>query len=189
MKNFISTLKFIVNLVILNLFSLGVSILFTCIFFKNPIKSTLISISLSYLIMFSLLYYFSTSYKYLISKDDFKKISIKKVYYIALFGFGFSVILLILTILLDSIFPSYTEISNKMLSQNTSIINLICSVVFIPICEEIIFRGMIFKFLKRYYSLIGAIFLQALLFGIAHGNIVQGVYTYIKASAIPPIKV
>lgn len=189
MKNFISTLKFIINLIILNIFSSGISILFTCIFFKNPIKTTLISISLSYLIMFCLLYYFSTSYKYLISKDDFKKISIKNVYYIALFGFGFSVILSILTILLDSIFPSYTEISNKMLSQNTSIINLICSVVFIPICEEIIFRGMIFKFLKRYYSLIGAIFLQALFFGIAHGNIVQGIYTFIGGIALALIYV
>ncbi|MDR3595620.1 CPBP family intramembrane glutamic endopeptidase [Clostridium sp.] len=49
-----------------------------------------------------------------------------------------------------------------------------------PICEEILFRGIVFTKLKSSFNLILAVFIQALFFGLAHGglsgNVVQSVH-------------
>lgn len=45
-----------------------------------------------------------------------------------------------------------------------------------PLVEEIIFRGIIFNRLKRTFPIAIAYIAGALLFGIFHGNIVQGIY-------------
>lgn len=107
------------------------------------------------------------------------KISFKTILYIAIFCFGTAVIMGILVGLLTLIFPSYKEISNLMQESHTSIFKLFVIVVFAPIFEEIFFRGVIFGYLKKNYNIVLAIILQALVFGILHGNIVQGIYAFI----------
>ena len=57
---------------------------------------------------------------------------------------------------------------------------LFSTLILPPIVEETIFRGLILKYLQR----AGAAFLvanliQAVCFGIYHGNIVQGIYTFV----------
>ena len=45
-----------------------------------------------------------------------------------------------------------------------------------PLAEEILFRGMIFNRLKRYFSVLTAEITSAAFFGIYHGNLVQALY-------------
>lgn len=45
-----------------------------------------------------------------------------------------------------------------------------------PLKEEVIFRGILYRFLRKYLPVMAAVFGSALLFGIFHGNLVQMVY-------------
>lgn len=47
-----------------------------------------------------------------------------------------------------------------------------------PFVEEVIFRGFLFGRMKVYMNWVVALFLSSLLFGIYHGNLVQGVYGF-----------
>ncbi len=52
------------------------------------------------------------------------------------------------------------------------------------ICEEFIFRGMIFKGLRSHYSAIVSILLTGLLFALIHQNIVQFIYPFIMGCVL-----
>lgn len=179
MKRLKKTLGFLIRLTMLNLFSMVIAILVPFIFLKKPQDYTLVLIVFSYLITFALLYYFPKHFKDLLSTQKVKTVSVKKSFFIILFGFGFSVILLTCIFYSDKFFPSYGEVNSKILSQSNLIINIICTVLLIPVCEEIMFRGIIFNFFKKNYSLTTSIILQSLIFGISHGNVLQGMYTFI----------
>lgn len=82
---------------------------------------------------------------------------------------------------LNQIFPSVIEDYNELMKvlDPSSIGMLLAAVVLAPIGEEIAFRGMTFRFARKMTGsfMVGNI-IQALLFGIAHGNIVQGTYAF-----------
>jgi len=75
-------------------------------------------------------------------------------------------------------FQSYKTVSKSMSSGVNTAAGLLCVVLFIPIFEEILFRGLIFIELKKTTNLVISIILQALIFGIFHGNLLQGIYTF-----------
>ena len=74
---------------------------------------------------------------------------------------------------------SYKTVSNNISLGLGTIGGLICVVIFIPIFEELLFRGLIFNELKKTINIALSIIIQALIFGIFHGNLIQGVYTFI----------
>ena len=45
-----------------------------------------------------------------------------------------------------------------------------------PVTEEIVFRGLVFNRIRRYYPTAAAVIASGVLFGVYHGNLVQGVY-------------
>lgn len=45
-----------------------------------------------------------------------------------------------------------------------------------PFAEEVLFRGILYNRMRKYFSLPLSLVISSLLFGIYHGNIVQGVY-------------
>lgn len=45
-----------------------------------------------------------------------------------------------------------------------------------PIAEEIVFRGLIYNRMRRYFPHAAAVVVSGILFGIYHGNFVQGLY-------------
>ena len=53
---------------------------------------------------------------------------------------------------------------------------ILYSVILIPVLEEVIFRGIVFRILRRWIQFSGALMVSALLFGAYHGNLVQFVY-------------
>ena len=70
---------------------------------------------------------------------------------------------------------SYEETS-AMLMSGSLILQLLCVGILAPIVEEILMRGIIFGRLRDMMRPAWAIFWGGLLFGIFHGNVVQGVY-------------
>ena len=62
-------------------------------------------------------------------------------------------------------------------------LGILCISVLGPVLEELLFRGAITKELLRRYSPAKAILFSGLIFGIYHGNIVQGIYASILGTA------
>lgn len=59
------------------------------------------------------------------------------------------------------------------------IIQIVTSVIMAPLIEEIIFRGIIYRRIKRVSGSGIAMILSALFFGVFHMNVVQGIYAFI----------
>lgn len=70
---------------------------------------------------------------------------------------------------------AFVEVSDSITS-NPLIVTIICAGILIPIVEEILFRGLIFNRIKCQYNFVAGLLISSLLFGIYHGNIVQGIY-------------
>ncbi|HWT73879.1 MAG TPA: type II CAAX endopeptidase family protein [Mobilitalea sp.] len=103
----------------------------------------------------------------------------KNLIYLAILGissqFFFSGILSLLTPFFIKIFTQYADVVENLTSGNEIVVLLL--VLFVaPVTEELIFRGVILHMANRYITFLGANILQAVLFGIYHGNIVQGFY-------------
>ena len=70
---------------------------------------------------------------------------------------------------------TFVEVSD-MITSNPLFVTIICAGILIPIVEEILFRGLIFNRIKCQYNFVAGLLISSLLFGIYHGNIVQGIY-------------
>lgn len=65
------------------------------------------------------------------------------------------------------------------LDDSVSLIMSAYSVLVAPICEELIFRGVTMQYAKKAMPFWIANLFQALLFGIYHMNVIQGVYAFV----------
>lgn len=63
-------------------------------------------------------------------------------------------------------------------------VQILATVIAAPIIEELIFRGLIYKRIKRVSNTGIAIILSALFFGIFHWNVVQGIYAFIVGAIL-----
>ncbi len=61
-------------------------------------------------------------------------------------------------------------------------VGLICYGVITPIAEELLFRGIIYNNIKRFLKLPAAVVISAALFGMYHGNTVQGIYAFVMGA-------
>ncbi len=106
----------------------------------------------------------------------------KPVKYIWLFIFGIAACIglnglsFITSIALYS--PEYQETS-QILYTPTFPVQLVCLGIIVPIAEELIFRGVLFKRIRAVGSFKKAAMFSTLLFGMSHGNIVQLVFALI----------
>ena len=82
-----------------------------------------------------------------------------------------------LTVLLP-LFPkvqeSYSTVMNALGSESALMIACVC--ILAPIGEELVFRGLSLRILKKAFPWWFAVALQAVLFGVYHLNPVQGIY-------------
>ena len=62
------------------------------------------------------------------------------------------------------------------LSEGNLFISVLTVGIIAPFTEEFIFRGVIFKTLNKNISILWTIIIQALFFGLFHGNLIQGTY-------------
>ena len=76
-------------------------------------------------------------------------------------------------------FAAYYDLVSKAVGVNRTVPMIIATFVIAPIGEELFFRGVIMGYAKRYMPPAFAILFQGVLFGLYHGNIVQGIYACI----------
>lgn len=95
-------------------------------------------------------------------------------------GCGFAVqvtLSLALTIILP-LFPkamdSYMSVMEGL--ENESVFMILCVCLLAPICEELIFRGLTMRTMEKAFPWQAALIIQAVLFGVYHMNLVQGIY-------------
>lgn len=180
MKKVLKTIGFCIGISLINRMSVIVLACIASFFIKNFDKYLYILNFIGSLISLILLNSILSSYdNKLLSKDIFKKVEINKIVYIILFGFGFSVFMSISIGLLTELIPSCMNVASQSDGIDNSFIDLLVIIALGPIYEEILYRRIIFEYLKKNYNIVLAVILQALVFGVAHGNIVQGIYTFI----------
>lgn len=140
-------------------------------------KYTYLIVFISDIILLILAHFILLKYnKKLFSKNTFKKIKITDAINIILFGFGSSVFFWIFASILLMLFPSNTDIVDFSMYEYNFILQSLLPILLIPICEELLFRDIIFGYLRENYNIVFAIIVQALLFGMYHLEIGQGIY-------------
>ena len=58
-------------------------------------------------------------------------------------------------------------------------VQIICLGIITPVCEELVFRGLIYKRMRRDRSFIGAMISYAFIFGLYRMNLVQTIYAIV----------
>lgn len=114
----------------------------------------------------------------LIKRCNFKKVKPKKFLVIAILMIGFSFLSITFIRIMQSFTTSYAPVEAVMSAAWQVPLEIIGTVIFIPIFEEIIFRGAIFSVLKNNLRLPLAIIIQGVVFAVMHGNLVQSGYTF-----------
>ena len=73
---------------------------------------------------------------------------------------------------------SYEETA-QVLFKGDLLTELISVGILTPVAEELIFRGLIYRRLRWQMSAGYAVFLSAILFAVFHGNLLQGIYSFV----------
>ena len=132
---------------------------------------------ISALITIPIIYRFS---KMEFLKDMRKKMT-KSYLYLIPFAFLANTGLSRMISLLPSIdiFGNYTKVEQNLFSGSIAI-QALSLIVIIPLMEEMIFRGLVYKRIKEYTGSIytGAI-VSSLMFGLYHFNLAQGIYGFL----------
>jgi len=81
---------------------------------------------------------------------------------------------------LASLSEQYTE-TMEVLYTPTLGIQIICLGILTPLCEEMVFRGLMYKRLREYSGYVYAMLMSAFVFSFSHMNIVQTVYAFFMA--------
>ena len=117
-----------------------------------------------------------------------RKAPLKEVTKTISMGFALSLgvnlfLVLAYAILPESIISGYSELMN-LLVGGTSITMCLAVGIVAPIVEEIVFRYGALGALEKAFSPKVSLVLQALFFGIIHGNLIQGTYAFVLGLAL-----
>lgn len=83
----------------------------------------------------------------------------------------------ILMLPLDGILGNYSEVKNTY-EAGGFLLQLFVLGLLTPIVEELLFRGLVYKRLKVYYDGVISAYISAIIFGIVHLNLLQGLYAF-----------
>lgn len=92
--------------------------------------------------------------------------------------FFFSGVMTLIKPLFEETFSEYEDILKTLTSGNQLIV-LLFMILIAPVTEELIFRGVILGRANKLFGSFYANILQAALFGLYHGNVIQGIYAFI----------
>lgn len=145
---------------------------------QNTSQVLIISIGLS-LIAYTLM--FLAENKNILIECKFKLLSIKEIAMVIFLGLGLDMIIdgILSFIPVDKWFPSHQEIINSIMGGNNYALTFFTVGILVPIFEEMLMRGLVFNELRKNMNINLAIIIQALIFGIYHGNMLQFIYASI----------
>lgn len=113
---------------------------------------------------------------------EFNRISLQKVALMipAAISLGFVVGFLISKVyslgILDEAFSTHQDLMGDIMGGST-IMTFLAVGLMGPFIEEVIFRGLIYKELRGSLSIIPALIIQAVLFGLYHMQVIQAIYS------------
>lgn len=116
-----------------------------------------------------------------------KKFSIKKFFLLLIFYLGMYNIATFAMNELVSIFPSLQDSLEKIssvISYDNFYLTTLCVAILPAIAEELLFRGVMLTSFNKKYGKVAAVIISALIFGIYHMNIPQGIYAFILGIAL-----
>lgn len=121
-------------------------------------------------------------------KQDFKElINGRNIAVVVVTAIGCYGIALLLSQIIGALVPGSMETYQELMGfslSGSALIAALTVVIIAPIGEELIFRGIIFRLLEKNLPVVAAIIIQAVLFGIYHMNIMQGLYVLPLALAL-----
>lgn len=137
-------------------------------------------IYVGYQVIFGLWYYFMFCRKR--QTGDWKQV-LKPQRLIGIVACGFfmqmSLTMLLTAILplLPNLYESYMELMETLQPDDeNNVFMVLCVCLLAPIGEELIFRGLTLRIMRKAFPWQVAVIIQAVLFGIYHLNLVQGTY-------------
>lgn len=75
--------------------------------------------------------------------------------------------------------PGSYETARQVLFSGTRAASIVVLGFLVPMAEELMFRGVIFGHLRQAAGYMPAVIFSAFLFGVYHGNVVQGIYAFL----------
>lgn len=81
---------------------------------------------------------------------------------------------------LASLSSEYEE-TMKALYTSPLGLQIICLGIIIPICEELVFRGLMYKRMREHTGFVTAMLYSATVFSVIHANFVQALYAFVMA--------
>lgn len=108
----------------------------------------------------------------------FDNLNVFEMVWILFIGVGYSQLCNIVVATFQSFlnYEEYTETMTQMTNGKSLVFLIAIMGIVAPICEEIVFRWLIYLRLREYLGVVVSIIISALIFGIYHGNLVQAVY-------------
>ncbi len=101
----------------------------------------------------------------------------KEIAMVIVFTLGTATLLNMLTSVLIPFEDSAYETVDEALAAPNLAVQIVVVGIIGPICEELIYRGLIYRRIRDYLGVYWAAVLSGVLFGISHGNLTQGVFT------------
>ena len=147
------------------------------VFFTNQVVLGVIVGALGALFVYYKMFQHHSSNLFRVVK--FKKISLKQVVLSLLIGSSIIFFSGLIVGFAAQLFPdAYESFASSMEElENANVVFLVIAVVIAaPLIEEVLFRGIAMHFLSKHYSVFIVIIVQALLFGIYHMSLIQGLY-------------
>ncbi|NLM75975.1 MAG: CPBP family intramembrane metalloprotease [Clostridiaceae bacterium] len=163
-------LQFIVLLVMI--FAIGIDFAF---------ENLTLSIVLSSILAFPVYWSFVNLRKQTLSTAcNFRKFDIRQIPLFILLGFFLQYLVqgIMIIFKLEEKFPEHARTMQLLFEGGSPIIIILAIVISGPFIEEILFRGLIFNELKNIMPHALAVIIQALIFGLIHGNLLQMSYAF-----------
>lgn len=93
---------------------------------------------------------------------------------------------LLLSVLMNllQVTQQFSNQTQEMLLSAKFSVQVIGLVILVPVAEELIFRGLIYQRMKRFFPVQLAVFFSALLFAVYHGNPIQIIFAFPMALAL-----
>ncbi len=93
--------------------------------------------------------------------------------------FVINAVIVVIYLITPKWIENYTNMVDTVFSKDSSLFLLIIYAVIIgPVAEELLFRGMIYRVLRKGFSVYSAAAIASLMFAVYHMNVVQGIYTF-----------
>ncbi len=155
--------------------------------YMENIIPVLIASQLVAILVFGLWYYFAYGKRK--RPEDAAKPGVKHLLLIVVLGvaaqFAISSLLSMIEIFVPSALEEYEELMEMAGIGETTVLTLISTAILAPLSEELTCRGVIYrlaaKISPRFWV---ANIVQALAFGILHGNLIQGAYAFALGLAL-----